>query len=63
MSALKGVLMDKKAIKTFAIQARRSLIESIKLKLENLGITRDGVAEKHLSPQTKLSIMATKDFQ
>jgi hypothetical protein len=38
--------MDKKAIKTFAIQARRSLIESIKLKLENLGITKDGVAEK-----------------
>ncbi|EPC85002.1 hypothetical protein Lpp124_12947, partial [Lacticaseibacillus paracasei subsp. paracasei CNCM I-4649] len=42
--------MDKKAIKTFAIQARRSLIESIKLKLENLGITRDGVAEK--TPQS-----------
>ncbi|MCP9304656.1 BREX-1 system adenine-specific DNA-methyltransferase PglX [Lacticaseibacillus paracasei] len=38
--------MDKKAIKTFAIQARRSLIESIKLKLENLGITTHGVAEK-----------------
>lgn len=50
MSALKGALMDKKAIKTFAIQARRSLIESIKLKLENLGITRDGVAEK--TPQS-----------
>ncbi|BBF75018.1 putative restriction enzyme [Lacticaseibacillus paracasei] len=38
--------MDKKTIKTFAIQARRSLIESIKLKIENLGITKDGVAEK-----------------
>jgi len=46
VAALKGALMDKKAIKTFAIQARRSLIESIKLKLENLGITKDGVAEK-----------------
>ncbi|MCG0730674.1 BREX-1 system adenine-specific DNA-methyltransferase PglX [Lactiplantibacillus plantarum] len=38
--------MDKKAIKTFAIQARHSLIESIQLKLENLGISKDGAAEK-----------------
>lgn len=38
--------MDKKAIKTFAIQARRDLIKSIRLKMENLGITETGVEEK-----------------
>ncbi|MGX6427995.1 BREX-1 system adenine-specific DNA-methyltransferase PglX [Levilactobacillus yonginensis] len=38
--------MDKTAIKKFAIEARRSLIESIQLKAATLGITKDGVGDK-----------------
>ncbi|WP_367376931.1 BREX-1 system adenine-specific DNA-methyltransferase PglX [Levilactobacillus cerevisiae] len=38
--------MDKTAIKKFAIEARRSLIESIKLKADSLGISEKGIADK-----------------
>ncbi|WP_203640133.1 BREX-1 system adenine-specific DNA-methyltransferase PglX [Levilactobacillus wangkuiensis] len=38
--------MDKTAIKKFAVDARRSLIESIKLKAASLGISEKGIAPK-----------------
>ncbi|WP_125573156.1 BREX-1 system adenine-specific DNA-methyltransferase PglX [Levilactobacillus huananensis] len=38
--------MDKTAIKKFAVNARRSLIEDIKLKAASLGISEAGVADK-----------------
>ncbi len=38
--------MDKKKIHDFAVKARRELIESVELKLTQVGITRDGVKEK-----------------
>jgi len=38
--------MDKTAIKKFAVDARRSLIESIKLKAASLGISEKGIATK-----------------
>jgi len=38
--------MDKTAIKKFAVNARLSLIEDIKLKAASLGITEAGVADK-----------------
>lgn len=39
------MIMDKKAIKTFAIDARKKLISEIKYKANLLGITADGIAE------------------
>ncbi|WP_056986550.1 BREX-1 system adenine-specific DNA-methyltransferase PglX [Levilactobacillus koreensis] len=38
--------MDKTAIKKFAVEARRSLIESIKLRAASLGISEKGVEDK-----------------
>ncbi|WP_341779782.1 BREX-1 system adenine-specific DNA-methyltransferase PglX [Levilactobacillus sp. HBUAS70063] len=38
--------MDKTAIKKFAVEARRSLIEGIRLKAATLGITKDGIQDK-----------------
>lgn len=37
--------MDKKAIKTFAIESRKKLIEEVKYQASLLGITADGIAE------------------
>ncbi|SCG85423.1 BREX-1 system adenine-specific DNA-methyltransferase PglX [Methanobacterium congolense] len=37
--------MDKKAIKTFAIEARKKLIEEVKYQASLLGITADGITE------------------
>ena len=37
--------MDKKAIKTFAIESRKKLIEEIKYQASLLGITTEGIAE------------------
>lgn len=37
--------MDKKAIKTFAIESRKKLIEEVKYKASLLGITAKGIAE------------------
>lgn len=37
--------MDKTKIKKFAIDARRQLIDEITLKMNLLGITKDGIQE------------------
>ena len=52
--------MDKKAIKTFAIQARRDLIKSIRLKMENLGITETGVEEKSAASTNEIEYYGDK---
>ena len=57
---MKGTNMDKKAIKTFAIQARRDLIKSIRLKMENLGITETGVEEKSAASTNEIEYYGDK---
>ncbi len=52
--------MDKKAIKTFAIQARRDLIKSIRLKMENLGIKETGVEEKSAASTNEIEYYGDK---
>ncbi|MBM6407840.1 MAG: BREX-1 system adenine-specific DNA-methyltransferase PglX [Lacticaseibacillus rhamnosus] len=52
--------MDKKAIKTFAIQARRDLIKSIRLKMENLGINENGVEEKSAASTSEIEYYGDK---
>ena len=52
--------MDKKAIKTFAIQARRDLIKSIRLKMENLGINETGVEEKSAASTNEIEYYGDK---
>ena len=37
--------MDKKAIKTFAIESRKKLIEEVKYQASLLGITAEGIAD------------------
>ena len=37
--------MDKGAIKTFAVESRRKLMEDVEYKMSLLGITKDEIAE------------------
>lgn len=37
--------MDKKSIKTFAIESRKQLMEDVKYQASLLGITADGIAD------------------
>ena len=50
--------MDKNAIKSFAIESRRQLIESVKFQASLIGITADGIAE----PISKAEGMETYDY-
>ena len=50
--------MDKNAIKTFAVESRRKMIESVKYQASLIGITSDGNAE----PIFKADGMETYDF-
>ena len=50
--------MDKNAIKTFAVESRRKMIESVKYQASLIGITADGIAE----PISKAEGMETYDY-
>ena len=50
--------MDKNAIKSFAIESRRQMIESVKYQASLIGITADGINE----PISKAEGMETYDF-
>ena len=50
--------MDKNAIKTFAIESRRKMIESVKYQASLIGITAEGIAE----PVSKAEGMETYDY-
>ena len=50
--------MDKNAIKTFAVESRRKMIESVKFQASLLGITVDGIKE----PISKAEGMETYDY-
>ena len=41
----KGDIMDKNAVKKFAVNARRKLIDSVSQKAYGLGISRDEIKE------------------
>ena len=47
----RGQIMNKNAIKSFAIDARKWLREKIEAKLSELGITEDGVSGVHQAPE------------
>ncbi|WP_458404926.1 BREX-1 system adenine-specific DNA-methyltransferase PglX, partial [Methanobrevibacter sp.] len=50
--------MDKSAIKTFAVESRRQMIESVKYQASLIGITADGISE----PISKAEGMETYDY-
>ena len=50
--------MDKNAIKTFAVESRRKMIESVKYQASLIGITADGISE----PISKAEGMETYDY-
>ena len=50
--------MNKNAIKSFAIESRRHMIESVKYQANLIGITSDGIAE----PISKAEGMETYDY-
>ena len=50
--------MNKNAIKTFAVESRRQLIESVKYQAGLIGITSDGISE----PISKAEGMETYDY-
>ena len=50
--------MDKNAIKSFAIESRRQMIESVKYQASLIGITADGISE----PISKAEGMETYDY-
>ena len=57
-------MMDKTAIKNFAVWAREKLIEDIKYKAGTIGITEDGIAEKLPQSTSDLHFydIGTKDY-
>ena len=55
--------MDKKKIHDFAVKARRELIESVELKLTQVGITRDGVKEKLPTSTAEISFYVPNDTE
>lgn len=52
--------MDKKAIKEFAVNARKELIEEVTTKLNRLGITDKGIEEAKRIDQSLLEIESTQ---
>lgn len=60
---LKGIAMDKKKIHDFAVKARRELIESVELKLTQVGITRDGVKEKLPTSTAEIAFYVPNDTE
>ena len=50
--------MDKSAIKIFAVESRRQLIESVKYQASLIGITADEISE----PISKAEGMETYDY-
>ena len=50
--------MDKSAIKTFAVESRRQLIESVKYQASLIGITAEGISD----PVSKAEGMETYDY-
>ncbi|WP_367376129.1 BREX-1 system adenine-specific DNA-methyltransferase PglX [Lentilactobacillus kefiri] len=55
--------MDKKKIHDFAVKARRELIESVELKLIQVGITRDGVKEKLPTSTAEIAFYVPNDTE
>ena len=55
--------MDKKKIHNFAVKARRELIESVELKLTQVGITRDGVKEKLPTSTAEIAFYVPNDTE
>ena len=55
--------MDKKRIHDFAVKARRELIESVELKLTQVGITRDGVKEKLPTSTAEIAFYVPNDTE
>lgn len=55
--------MDKKKIHDFAVKARRELIESVELKLTQVGITRDGVKEKLPTSTAEIAFYVPNDTE
>ena len=55
--------MDKKKIHDFAVKTRRELIESVELKLTQVGITRDGVKEKLPTSTAEISFYVPNDTE
>lgn len=39
------IIVDKNAIKSFAIESRRQMIENVKYQASLIGITADGISE------------------
>ena len=52
----RGQIMNKNAIKSFAIDARKWLREKIEAKLSELGITEDGVSGVHQQTETEVRV-------
>ena len=50
--------MDKAAIKTFAVESRRKLMEDVEYRMSLLGITKDNIAE----PITKADGVEAYDY-
>ncbi|WP_420329156.1 BREX-1 system adenine-specific DNA-methyltransferase PglX [Lactiplantibacillus plantarum] len=55
--------MDKKKINDFAVKARRELIESVELKLTQVGITSDGVKEKLPTSTAEIAFYVPNDTE
>ena len=55
--------MDKKKIHDFAVKARRELIESVELKLTQVGITSDGVKEKLPTSTAEIAFYVPNDTE
>ena len=55
---MKVIVVDKNAIKSFAIESRRQMIESVKYQASLIGITADSINE----PISKAEGMETYDF-
>ena len=55
--------MDKKKIHDFAVKARCELIESVELKLTQVGITRDGVKEKLPTSTAEIAFYVPNDTE
>ncbi|MCM0599116.1 hypothetical protein [Periweissella fabalis] len=55
--------MDKKVINNFAVNVRRELIDSIKLKLELLGINETGISDKLPQSTTEMEFYGIANYQ
>ena len=55
---MKVIVVDKNAIKSFAIESRRQMIESVKYQASLIGITADSINE----PISKAEGMETYDY-